>query len=59
MRKVMTACIAALLAVVVVGTWAMTQTTAKSPIVGPAAMNPHDMMVNAKDLPVHDIVDAV
>ena len=59
MRKVVTGSMAALLAVVVVGTWAMTQTTAKSPTVGPAAMNPHDMMVNAKDLPVHDIVDAV
>ena len=59
MRKVLTASMAALLAVVIVSSWAMTQTTAKSPTVGPAAMNPHDMMINAKDLPVHEIVDAV
>jgi hypothetical protein len=59
MRKVMTVCIAALLAVVIAGTWALRPTTAQSPVGGPPAINPHDMMVNAKDLPVHDIVDAV
>ena len=59
MRKVMTVCIAALLAVVIVATWALRPTTAQSPTEGPAAMNPLEIMINAKDMPIHDIVDAV
>jgi hypothetical protein len=46
---------------VIVGTWMMTNTTAKSanPTVTPAAMEPFDMMLKAVDLPVHNIVDAI
>ena len=61
MRKIITsACTAALLGVVIVGTWAMTNTTAKSANPpAPAAMEPFDMMLKAVDLPVHNIVDAI
>jgi hypothetical protein len=62
MRKIITsACTATLLTAVIIGTWAMTHTTAKSahPPVTPAAMEPFDMMLKAVDLPVHNIVDAI
>jgi len=61
MRKITSICIAVLLAAVIAGTWAMTNTTAKTNglIDAPAAMTPFEMMMNAKDLPVHNIVDAV
>ncbi len=60
MRKIITsACTVALLAAVIVGTWAMTTAKSANPPVTPAAMNPFDMMLNASDLPVHNIVDAV
>jgi hypothetical protein len=62
MRKIITsACTATLLVAVMIGTWMMTNTTAKSanPAVTPAAMEPLDMMLKAVDLPVHNIVDAI
>ena len=61
MRKMTSTCIAVLLATVIVGSWAMTNTTANTNglIDGPAAMTPFEMMTNTKDLPVQNIVDAV
>jgi len=61
MRKITSTCIAVVLATVIVGTWAMTNTTANTNglIDGPAAMTPFEMMTNTKDLPVDNIVDAV
>jgi hypothetical protein len=61
MRKILPVCTAALLAAVVVGTWAMTTKASapNAPIVAPAAMNPFDMMLNALDLPIHVIIDAI
>jgi hypothetical protein len=59
MPKIMSGCFAVLLATVILGTWAMTRSTAESGVAGPAAMNPLEMMTNTKDLPVHEIVDAV
>jgi hypothetical protein len=60
MRKIITSvCTAALLATVIVGTWAMTPVSSANPTAAPAAMNPFEMMLNAPALPVHVIVDAV
>jgi len=61
MRRTTSICIAVLFAAVLVATWAMTNTTAQTngAIDTPAAMIPFDMMMNATDLPIQNIVDAV
>jgi hypothetical protein len=51
-----------LMATVFVSAWSLSYTTAltlATPVDGPAAMNPHDMMKNAGEMPVHLIVDAI
>ncbi len=60
MRKFMSFSAGLLLGIVITGTWFMSQTTAKSPIEGPiaAAMNPSEMTMNARSLPVQGHVDA-
>jgi hypothetical protein len=63
MRKTMSFALAALLAAAVVGTWAISRvTTAQSET--PATSNaglvdPIEMMKKIKDLPIHDIIDAI
>jgi heme A synthase len=62
MRKSMSFGTGLLLGVIVTGTWFMTQTAANSPATIPptaiSTMNPAEMMLNAKDMPVQDPVDA-
>ena len=62
MRKSMSFGTGLLLGVVVTGTWFMTQTTANTPATIPttaiSTMNPAEMMLNAKDMPVQGPVDA-
>jgi hypothetical protein len=61
MRKIPSVCAVALLAAVIVGSWAMS-TKAKAPNtpeVTAAAMSPFDMMLKAVEMPVHVIVDAI
>lgn len=51
-----------LMAMVVASVWSLARTTAltlPAPADSPAAMNPHDMMQNAGEMPVHLIVDAI
>ena len=59
MRKITLMGIATLLAAVMFGSWTMTHTAANSSMAGPAAMNPLQMMMNADNMPVHNIVDAI
>lgn len=61
MRKIMSVCAVALLATVIVGSWAMTTkaNAPNAPEVTAAAMDPFDMMLKAVDLPIHVIVDAI
>jgi hypothetical protein len=51
-----------LMATVVASVWSLTRTTALSfatPADRPAAMNPHDMMKNAGEMPVQVMVDLI
>jgi hypothetical protein len=51
-----------LMATIVASAWSLTHTTAltlATPADGPAAMNPHDMMKNAGEMPVHLFVDLI
>jgi hypothetical protein len=50
-----------LMATVVASAWSLTQTTALNfaPADGPAAMNPHEMMKNAGEMPVQVMVDLI
>jgi hypothetical protein len=51
-----------LMATIVASAWSLTHTTAltlATPANGPAAMNPHDMMKNAGEMPVQVIVDLI
>jgi hypothetical protein len=51
-----------LMATVVASAWSLSHTTAltfATPADGPAAMNPHDMMKNAGELPVQVMVDLI
>ena len=51
-----------LMATVVATVWSLTYTTAltfTAPADRPAAMNPQQMMMNAGEMPVHVIVDAI
>jgi hypothetical protein len=51
-----------LMATVVATAWSLTHTTALTFITSadrPAAMNPHEMMRKAGEMPVHFIVDAI
>jgi hypothetical protein len=49
-----------LMATVVASAWSLTTAlTIATPIYGPAAMNPHQMMKNAGEMPVHVIVDLI
>jgi hypothetical protein len=51
-----------LMATVVASAWSLTYTTALTFTTSadrPAAMNPHDMMKKAGEMPVHVIVDAI
>ncbi|MEA2904429.1 MAG: hypothetical protein QOI12_1816 [Alphaproteobacteria bacterium] len=62
MRKIKSAGVVALFALVILGTWAMSRATSRTAPAAAAAatatMNPLEMMTKSKDLPVHDIVDA-
>jgi cytochrome oxidase assembly protein ShyY1 len=63
MRKIKSAGVVALFALVILGTWAMSRATSRTAPAAAAAaatatMNPLEMMTKRKDLPVHDIVDA-
>ena len=48
-----------LMATIVASAWSLTHTTelTLSPADRPAAMNPHEMMKNAGEMPIHVIVD--
>ena len=47
-----------LMATVVASAWSLTTAlTIATPIDGPAAMNPYEMMKNAGEMPVHIIVE--
>jgi hypothetical protein len=62
MRTTMTLGITALLLALVVGAWAITQGTlglSHGQANKAGMIDPVDMMKKAKDLPVHDIVDAI
>jgi hypothetical protein len=51
-----------LMATVVATAWSLTYTTAltfTTPAASSAAMNPHEMMKNAGEMPIHVIVDAI
>jgi hypothetical protein len=51
-----------LMATVFASAWSLSHTTAltlATPVDGPAAMNPHDIMKNAGEMPVHVIIDAI
>ena len=51
-----------LMATIVASAWSLTHTTGltlATPANGPAAMNPHDMMKNAGEMPVQVIVDLI
>jgi hypothetical protein len=51
-----------LMATVVASAWSLTRTTALTfvgPANGPAAMNPHEMMKNAGEMPVQVMVDLI
>jgi len=51
-----------LMATVVASAWSLTHTTAltfTAPADRPAAMNPHEMMKNPGEMPIHVIVDAI
>jgi hypothetical protein len=50
------------MATVVASAWSLTYTTAltfTTPAASSAAMNPHEMMKNAGEMPIHVIVDAI
>ena len=60
MRKTMSFALAALLAAAVAGNWAMSRsTTAQSETSNASLLDPIDMMKKVKDLPVHNILDAI
>jgi hypothetical protein len=49
-------------ATIVASVWSLTHTTTltlASPVDGTAAMNPHDMMKNAGEMPVQVMVDLI
>ena len=51
-----------LMATVVASAWSLTRTTAltfATPANGPAAMNPHEMMKSAGEMPVQVMVDLI
>ena len=51
-----------LMATVVASAWSLTHTTEltiAAPADRPAAMNPHEMMKNSGEMPIHVIVDAI
>jgi hypothetical protein len=50
------------MATVIASAWSLTYTTAltfTTPAASSAAMNPHEMMKNAGEMPIHVIVDAI
>jgi hypothetical protein len=51
-----------LMATIVASAWSLTHTTALTsaiPADRPAAMNPHEMMKNTGEMPIHVIVDLI
>jgi hypothetical protein len=61
MRMVTFGCMV-MTATIVASVWSLTHTTTltlATPVDGPAAMIPHDMMKNAAEMPVHVLVDLI
>jgi hypothetical protein len=49
-----------LMATIVASAWSLTTAlTIATPIDGPAAMNPHEMMKNAGEMPIQVMVDLI